>query len=322
MSSPAFAPAALDVTRPFTRAEALAAGLTDQHLGDATTFVRIFRGVYVGRATTRTLAVRTRAALRIAPPSAMASHETAAVLWGGTVPPQSDIHLTVPQGLNCQAAGIRTHRYLQVAEPVIHRGVRLTPPERTVCDLAPRLDLVGLVVLGDRLVRRGATTPIQLIRAADEWPGDFRSRLQRATRLVRVGVDSPPESRLRMLVVLAGLPEPTVNHIIRHDETGDWLRRFELAYLDLLLAIEYQGRWHRESDDVWEADIARREELDHHTWRVVEVLGKSLSEDPGHVLQRIEAARRDRGARATKTWSEEWRPYFPGTPDPRRQLRT
>ncbi len=73
--------------------------------------------------------------------------------------------------------------------------------------------------------------------------------------LVRAGVDSPPESRLRLLVVLAGLPEPTVNHILRDPVTGEWVRRFELAYRDLLLAIEYQGRWHRQSEEVWSSDI-------------------------------------------------------------------
>ena len=149
-----------------------------------------------------------------------------------------------------------------------------------MCDLARTLDLVELVVLGDRLVRREVTTPIRLIQAADDWHGPRRRLLQRAARLVRQGVDSPPESRLRMLVVLAGLPEPTINHIIRNEETGEWLRRFELAYLELLLAIEYQGRWHRESDEVWEGDIERREELDHRTWRVVEVIAKSLNDDP------------------------------------------
>ena len=121
-----------------------------------------------------------------------------------------------------------------------------------------------------------------------------------------------------MLVVLAGLPEPTVTHIIRDPDTGAWLRRFELAYLDLLVAIEYQGQWHRESDLAWEDDIERREELDHRTWRVVEVIAKSLREDPARVLRRIEAVRRDRGARPTTTRSEEWRAYFPGVPAPRR----
>lgn len=317
MTTPAHASPLLDATRPFVRAEANAVGITDEDLRDGDRFVRIFRGVYVGRSTTRTLAVRARAALRIAPSNAIVSHHTAALLWGGSAPPQSAIHLTVPKGSNCQVAGIRTHRYLDVSEPVFQRGVPMTSPERTVCDLAGRLELVELVVLGDRLVRRGVTTPLQLIRAADTWPGNHRRLLQRASRLVRPGVDSPPESRLRMLVVLAGLPEPTVNHIIRDLETGEWLRRFELAYVDLLLALEYQGQWHRESDDVWAGDIERREELDHRTWRVVEVIGKSLNEDPLRVLHRIEAARRDRGARPTPALSEEWRPYYPGVPAPR-----
>jgi hypothetical protein len=187
-----------------------------------------------------------------------------------------------------------------------------------MCDLARSLDLVELVVLGDRLVRREVTTPLRLIQAADEWEGPRRHLLRRAARLVRPGVDSPPESRLRMLLVLAGLPEPTVNHIIRDDVTGEWLRRFELAYLEVLLAIEYQGRWHRESDQVWEGDIERREELDHRTWRVVEVISKTLNDDPLRVLQRIELARRDRGLRPTTQFCEEWRAFFPGVHTSRR----
>ena len=311
----------LVLDRPFTRADAYASGLTDRDLR-SDRFVRVFRGVYLNRATTRTAAIRAQAALRIAPPSALVSHHSAAVIWGGAVPPQSVVHITVPTGQDCQVDGIRTHRYLDMPPPAWHVGVRVTSPERTMCDLARTLDLVELVVLGDRFVRRDVTTPLRLIQAADEWHGPRRRLVQRASRLVRRGVDSPPESRLRMLVVLAGLPEPTVNHIIRNEGTGEWLRRFELAYIELLLAIEYQGRWHRESYEVWEGDIERREELDHRTWRVVEVISKSLNDDPFRVLQRIELARRDRGARPTMRFSEEWRAFFPGAHAARRQRRT
>ena len=38
---------------------------------------------------------------------------------------------------------------------------------------------------------------------------------RRAASLAREGVDSPQETRLRLLLVLAGLPEPRVNVIIR-----------------------------------------------------------------------------------------------------------
>jgi hypothetical protein len=179
-----------DPLRPFTRADALAAGLTDDDLR-SDTVVRVFRGVYVGRAATRTLSVRAQAALRVAPASAMVSHHTAAALWGGAVPQQSVIHITVPAGRDCQVDGIRTHRYLDVSAASVHRGIRITSPERTLCDLGRSLALVELVTLGDRLVRRDVTSPLRLIRAADDWTGPKRRLLQRASRLVRPGVDSP-----------------------------------------------------------------------------------------------------------------------------------
>jgi hypothetical protein len=115
-----------------------------------------------------------------------------------------------------------------------------------------------------------------------------------------------------MLVVLAGLPEPTVNHIIRDPDTGAWLRRFELAYDELLLAIEYEGRQHRDDDEIWAADIERREELDRETWRVVQVINTGLFEAPLRTLQRIDQARVDRGARPTAMFDDEWKRYFPG----------
>lgn len=46
---------------------------------------------------------------------------------------------------------------------------------------------------------------------------------------MRQGVDSPMETRLRMLIVLAGYPEPRVNVIIRH-ENGDWSTRLDLCH--------------------------------------------------------------------------------------------
>jgi very-short-patch-repair endonuclease len=115
-----------------------------------------------------------------------------------------------------------------------------------------------------------------------------------------------------MLIVLAGLPEPTVNYVVRDPVTGQWLRRFELAYRALRLAIEYEGRHHRDDDEVWAADIERREELDRETWRVVQVISKGLFDTPLQTLQRIEQARADRGATPRRTFADEWKRYFPG----------
>jgi very-short-patch-repair endonuclease len=66
--------------------------------------------------------------------------------------------------------------------------------------------------------------------------------------------ESPMESRLRLLLVRAGLPPPVVQHEMV-DEYGFVVARFDLAYPEAMLAIEYDGRGHRRreysSDDRW-----------------------------------------------------------------------
>ena len=54
------------------------------------------------------------------------------------------------------------------------------------------------------------------------------------------------ETRLRLLLVLNGLPRPEMQ-VSMHDETGDFLGRLDLFYRDRLLGIEYDGETHRVS---------------------------------------------------------------------------
>lgn len=105
------------------------------------------------------------------------------------------------------------------------RGTRISSPSQTFLDLAGPLGLVDLVVLGDSLVRAGHVTPGRLTTAADAWRGHGAVLARRAARLVRVGVDSPMETRLRLLIVLAGLPEPVVNHTFAYED-GRWQMRW------------------------------------------------------------------------------------------------
>ena len=87
-------------------------------------------------------------------------------------------------------------------------------------------------MLGDSLVRRkrydagGAAR----VRRLASIVGHYSRRARRAAALVRTGVDSPMETRLRLLIVFAGLPEPEVDHRV-HDDDGTLLRRYDLTYL-------------------------------------------------------------------------------------------
>ena len=143
-------------------------------------------------------------------------------------------------------------------------------------------DLVELVVLGDSLVRTGRTTPKELVEVTKAWDGKGARRARRAAGLVRSGVDSAMESRLPMLTVLAGYPEPVVNLIIRR-ENGDWQVRLDLSYPHLKLVLEYDGWQHRLDREQWSSDLKRREWLEGRGWRVVVMDGDARRSEPARV---------------------------------------
>jgi very-short-patch-repair endonuclease len=71
------------------------------------------------------------------------------------------------------------------------------------------------------------------------------SRLRRVVELAEPKTESAMETRLRMLLVLAGLPRPQAQ-VPLCDNEGRWLGRPDLLYRDQRLAIEYDGGNHRE----------------------------------------------------------------------------
>lgn len=120
------------------------------------------------------------------------------------------------------------------------------------------------------------------------------------------------ETRLRLLIVLAGLPEPRVNLIIR-SERGGWKRRYDLAYEGVHLIVEYDGRQHSTDDDQWLTDIFRREELDKLGWRLVVITWHGIYRDPLQTLERVRDALVDCGATGIRRrFKPEWRLHLPG----------
>jgi len=297
---------------PFTRAEARAAGISARQVSGGR-YQRLFHDLYVSADLVVTPEVRASAVLKICPPGSQASHFTAAELWGATVPSQPQTHVSCPQpGMRSGRRGVGSHRLSRDARVVRFRGIRVSSPEQTFIDLACTLSLVDLVVLGDSLVKTKRTTVGRLVDAVKAWGGRGSRPARRAVGFVRSGVDSPMETRLRMLMVLAGLPEPVVNHI-EYDAMGAWAKRFDLSYPDLLLVIEYDGRQHAEDDRQWGRDIDRREELDGDGWQLIVIQAKGIYVEPHRTLVRIADAMRARGARNVPTrFRDEWRSHFPG----------
>ena len=291
----------------FTRAMALAGGITDWQLRGPS-YQRLFTGVYAPSDLPITAALLARGALLAAPPGSLAARHTAAELWRGIVPDQPDVHLAIPPSTRMQVAGIDA-RARAGTSSTRRDGILLTTPADTFVDLAADLTLVDLVVLGDSLVRRGLLAPRELVAAAELAHGRAVRSARRAARLVRLGVDSAMETRLRLLLVLAGLPEPVVNHVIR-DDVGNWLFRLDLAYPEVKVAIEYDGRQHAESRTQWVMDVGRREWFDGDGWRIVTVLSGDLYRRPDLTLERVVGVLQARGIR-TRVRGVEWQRHFP-----------
>lgn len=278
-------------------------------------FRRIFRGVYVDSAAPPHPRQRVEAALVPfggTEGGAVASHASAARVVGVPLPVCPDEHVTVSRPAQRRVrAGIRCHVDAGMRS-VRHDGVPISEYHRMFVELAELLMLVDLVVVGDNLVRRGLVTEESLRAAASTSRLPGARRAAEAAAYVRARVDSPMESRLRMLLVLAGLPDPEVNRLIRSAD-GEPLRRYDLSWPAVRVVVEYDGRHHIDRVEQWEDDLDRREAIDDDGWRILVVTARGIYREPGRTVLRVWRVLHRRGQIGVPPRpGEDWRPHFPG----------
>lgn len=234
------------------------------------------------------------------------SHTTALRLWGIPVPAPADARLhvsvrfprTPPRG-----RGIAGHA-LRRAGWRLHLGLPAAGPASAWRQSAALLDLDALVAAADALLggprdrtgrRRAPLCTIDqltaALAAAAGSPGQRTAA--EALGLARVGVGSPAETRLRLLIVRAGMPEPVVDHPVTVGGGRVW--HPDLAFPAARVAIEYEGDGHRERAR-WRRDIARREAFEDAGWRVVRVTAEDL-DDPSRLIERLSRLLAERGPR-------------------------
>lgn len=261
-----------------------------------------FFGVHVHRDLPDTLATRCAALALMLPGEATFSHQTAALLCGLPLPDvMADggrLHVTVPAGTAVpHGRGVVGHEALDLGLTCVVGPWRLPAvhPWRTWCDLAPRLRDDDAIVLGDAVVgRRGRQHLEQVIAGRAGERGVVRMR--RLFGLVRERVDSPMETRTRLLVVRAGLPEPECGLDVYSGDGYGWLARPDLRWPEFKVAVEYDGDLHR-TKKKWRNDIARREGLEEDGWRVIVVTADDIFLRPEETVRRIRNALIERGWR-------------------------
>jgi very-short-patch-repair endonuclease len=109
------------------------------------------------------------------------------------------------------------------------------------------------------------------------------SRFRQAAELAERATESVMETRLRLLLVLAGLPRPKVQ-VSLHDETGWFVGRPDLYYPGHRLAIEYDGATHRES---LAADNRRQNRMLDAGYRLLRFTAVDVLQTPGEVVSLV-----------------------------------
>jgi hypothetical protein len=281
---------------PFTLVEARALDVPAHVLAGAR-FRSPFYGVHVHRDLPDSLAVRCAALALVVPEEAAFSHYTAAALCGLPLPEvrRPSLHVGVPVGITVpQLRGVTGHVGLDVGRVVVAaNGLRVVHPCRTWCDLVPALRDDDAVILGDAVARRwgGASR----LRAEVERRSGARGvvRMRRLVAWVRDRVDSPMETRSRLLVVRAGLPWPECGRDV-HAGFG-WIASPDLSWPEYKVAVEYDGDHHRTDKKQWRNDIKRNQGLEDEGWRVIVLTADDVLKYPEETVRRIRRALIERG---------------------------
>lgn len=223
------------------------------------------------------------------PEGAVFTGMTAAWLHGLDTGSFGPTEAAVPAGSSAsRLVGVVVRRCtIPQAETSTRRGLRVTSAVRTVADLACRLPLTDGVVLLDTALHGRLVTVRQLREWATAHAG-YRGvrRLKRALALADPAAESVMESRLRLLLVLAGLPHPRSQVSLR-DNSGLFLARPDLYYPDARLAIEYDGAIHRDS---LAADNRRQNRLIDAGYRVLRFTAGDVLDAPAAIASMVRRA--------------------------------
>jgi hypothetical protein len=259
-------------------------------------WIRLGYDVYADSRLERDHELACRAVALRLPPEAAIAGRSAAYLLG--VPHAADftdpVDVVVPRDVRLpNRTGLHVHRVeLCPGDVQTNADLPRTSPNRTVWDLATWLEPVRSVPVIDALGRSGVLDGAALdayLAAHRDRRGHRRAA--RAVALSDAGAQSPPESVLRVRLVLAGMPKPVVQYEVR---LPTLTLHPDLAWPEYQVAMEYDGQWHGDPGQL-PLDRRRLNLLVSAGWIVLHATNDQLRRGFRDVLTELRAALRSRG---------------------------
>ena len=226
------------------------------------TWWRVLRNAYVDSVHADVPQTRLAAARAVLPAGVALSHRSA--LWSlglDVLDADQVLDITVPRGRHLEPRpGLRPHTAALPDHELCERaGLLIVSAARAFVDVARRESLVEAVAVGDAVLRSGAATSEQL---EISMAGATGLRRVVAARRVLPHLESRSESlmesRLRMKLVLGGLPRPEAQFDV-YDDRGVHCGRGDLRIDGVLL--EYDGREARLKKSRFISDRRRRSRI-------------------------------------------------------------
>ena len=185
--------------------------------------------------------------------------------------PDDPVHVLVPLGTRFRRTGCRIVRTKWLPDWHLSAGTPpVTKPARTAWEIASEADLVEAIAALDVLFR--ARKPRRDLM--DPWLATFPDTPgARALVLSDARAESPQESRARVRITLAGFPPPVPQYEVRRN--GRFVARVDLAWPEAKVAVEYDGVWHAEAQQLFR-DRARLDGLVDAGWRVLHLTSPDL----------------------------------------------
>jgi hypothetical protein len=246
---------------------------------------RVHRGVYAVGHERLTWEGRCFAAVLACAPS-VASHITAARLWGLLRNRPTTIHITAPTKRRSKPGIVAHTSLLPPADLATPGGIPATALPRTLLDLAAtsRLERLGRVLERSEELRIFDLVAVDdLLGRTGGHPG--HGRLRRALAIYRddpAFVRSRLERRFLKLVTAAGLPIPSMNfNVAGYELDAYWERERFVVELDV---YETHG-----SHAAFERDRLRQEDLKLKGVEMIRVTGPRLDREPEATIERVEA---------------------------------
>lgn len=267
--------------RPFRGSAAIARGeLTRNDLSRR--YRRVFRDVYLANEVPLTAAGKARAAwLATGPGVTLAGTSAAALL--GTKWLDAGEPAEIIRASRRPHPGIVVHSdRLDDDEVRLVAGMRVTCPARCALDIGRTRTPEAAIPILDALLHATGVKPDEVRRLADRRGAMRGARQLRALLpLVDGGAESPQESRLRLLVVAAGIPPPQTQI-----EFPALRIRVDMGWPQWRVALEYDGvqHWADARQRAW--DIERIALLEAQGWTVIRVSAAMMGR-PQVIVDRV-----------------------------------